>query len=51
MTPISRLTYRASIAMTAAAALCIILGLFIPAALLGTTAAINLLAGTILRKY
>lgn len=51
MTPITKLTYRVSIAATVAAIGCIVLGQFVIASILGTTAACNLIAGVALKKY
>ena len=51
MTPVTKVTFRASAALVIAAVAAILTGHFVIAAILGTTAAINLLAGVMLKKY
>jgi hypothetical protein len=51
LTPPTHVTMQVSMACSIAAALSLIFGQFLAAAVLGTASAINLLAAAILKKY
>jgi amino acid transporter len=51
MTPPKRITLQCSIIMAGIAVACLIAGWFIAAGIVGTAAAINLIAGSYLRRY
>jgi amino acid transporter len=51
ITPPKRLTLQCSVVMACVAVACLIAGWFVAAAIVGTGAAINLIAGSYLRRY